>query len=54
MSKFIFAFAIFLLLLSVASIVTHHQGFSIKILIICFWVLLAGCLTYLFETNYEK
>ncbi len=53
MSKFLFFAAIFLLLFSALAMITSHQGFSLKLLIICFWVLLSGTLFYFFET-YEK
>jgi len=53
MSKFLFFAAIFLLLFSALAMITNHQGFSLKLLIICFWVFLGGCVVYFFET-YEK
>jgi len=51
MSKYIFATAIFLLAFSVFSMMIGHQGFSVKILTASFWVILSGCLAYLFESH---
>lgn len=54
MSKYVFAIVIFLLLFPAVFMVTGHQGFALRILSVCFWVLLAGFLFYLYETIHEK
>lgn len=50
LSRNIFAAGLIILMFSGLSIVTHHQGFALRLLNLSFWIFVVGVIIYLMET----
>lgn len=53
-SQNVFLLALLIILSSGVSLILHHPGFALRLMIISFWILAAGTLIYILELKNEK